>query len=224
MTTSTRVRPVRHPGAPVAVQAGGRTPAADRPDPADQAELMASVARGDQDAFAALYGTLAPPVYGIALRTLRNPSHAEEVTQEVLLEVWRTAAAYRPDRGTVLAWVLTMAHRRAVDRVRSTQAAGDREVRVALREPTVGESVADQAERLLDGQRVRRALARLTRAQRESLVLAYYGGYSQREIAQYLDLPLGTVKTRMRDGLHRLRAALDDREPAATATATARTA
>ncbi|RKT19503.1 RNA polymerase sigma factor (sigma-70 family) [Streptomyces sp. 1114.5] len=95
---------------------------------------MAAVARGDQDALAELYPTLAPAVYGIALRTLRNPALAEEVTQEVLLEVWRTAAGYRPDRGAVLPWVLTIAHRRAVDRVRATRAAHDREVRVALRE------------------------------------------------------------------------------------------
>ncbi|MFG2820818.1 ECF RNA polymerase sigma factor SigK [Kitasatospora sp. NPDC048365] len=206
MTPSTCAPPVPPPAVPARA--------------ADPAELMAAVARGDRDAFAALYGTLAPPVYGIALRTLRSPAHAEEVAQEVLLEVWRTAAAYRPERGTVLAWALTIAHRRAVDRVRATQAADAREVRVALRERPAAESVADQAERLLDGERVRHALAALTRAQRESLVLAYYGGYSQREIAQYLGLPLGTVKTRMRDGLLRLRAALDDREPAGT-TATA---
>ncbi|MEV6978850.1 ECF RNA polymerase sigma factor SigK [Kitasatospora sp. NPDC093806] len=210
MTPSTRLRYVPRPAA----QASGPDPAA----------LLAAVAGGDQDAFAPLYEVIAPPVQGVALRTLRSPSHAEEVTQEVLLEVWRSAAAYRPDRGTVLAWVLTIAHRRAVDRVRSTQAAGDREVRVALRERTAGESVADRTEQLLDAQQVRRALAQLSRAQREALVLAYYGGYSQREIAQSLGLPLGTVKTRMRDGLRRLRAALDDRKPVGTAAPTARTA
>ncbi|MEU3573281.1 sigma-70 family RNA polymerase sigma factor [Kitasatospora sp. NPDC036755] len=215
MTTSTRARAAPRPAPRPAADP---VDLADPADPADPAELMALVAaHGDTDAFAALYATLAPPVYGVALRTLRSPSHAEEVTQEVMLEVWRTAAAYRPERGSVLAWTLTLGHRRAVDRIRSTQAAGDREVRAALRERPVGESVADQAERLLDVQRVRRALARLSRPQRESLVLAYYGGYSQREIAQSLGLPLGTVKTRMRDGLRRLRSALDDHEPAGPA-------
>ncbi|WP_043907598.1 ECF RNA polymerase sigma factor SigK [Kitasatospora griseola] len=209
MNRSTPVRPVPPPAAAPRTRARA----------ADPARLMALVAHGDKDAFAALYGTLAPPVYGIALRTLRSPAHAEEVTQEVMLEVWRTAAAYRPERGSVLAWTLTLGHRRAVDRVRSAQAAGDREVRAALRDRTVGESAAEQAERLLDVERVRGALARLSLPQRESLVLAYYGGYSQREIAQYLGLPLGTVKTRMRDGLRRLRAALDDREPVGPATA-----
>ncbi|MFE0465228.1 ECF RNA polymerase sigma factor SigK [Kitasatospora sp. NPDC058965] len=190
-----------------------RPPATARRAPAparDLAALMAAAARGDEDAFARLYSALAPPVYGIALRTLRNPSHAEEVAQEVLLEVWRTAAAYRPDRGAVLTWVLTIAHRRAVDRVRSARAAAERELRVALRDRPVTESVAEQAERLADVQQVRSALARLTGAQRESLVLAYYGGYSQSEIAGFLGVPLGTVKTRMRDGLRRLRVAFGD--------------
>ncbi|MEU1285810.1 sigma-70 family RNA polymerase sigma factor [Kitasatospora sp. NPDC005856] len=175
--------------------------------------LVAAVARGDQAAYARLYRAVAAPVYGTALRTLRSPSQAEEVAQEVLLEVWRTAAAYRPVRGTVMAWVLTIAHRRAVDRARAARAAADRELRVALREQPVrepdAEPVAEQVERAFDAGRVRSALARLSGVQRESLVLAYYGGYSQREIARALGVPLGTVKTRMRDGLLRLRAAFD---------------
>lgn len=175
--------------------------------------LVAAVARGDQAAYARLYRAVAAPVYGTALRTLRSPSHAEEVTQEVLLEVWRTACAYRPARGTVLAWVLTIARHRAVDRVRAAQAAADRELRAALREQPVrepgAEPVAEQVERVLDARRVRSALARLSGVQRESLVLAYYGGYSQSEIARALGVPLGTVKTRMRDGLLRLRTAFD---------------
>ncbi|MFJ6617992.1 sigma-70 family RNA polymerase sigma factor [Kitasatospora sp. NPDC091335] len=175
--------------------------------------LVAAVARGDQAAYARLYRAVAAPVYGTALRTLRSAAHAEEVAQEVLLEVWRTAAAYRPARGTVTAWVLTIAHRRAVDRVRAARAAADRELRVALREQPIrepgAEPVPEQVERAHDALRVRSALARLSVVQRESLVLAYYGGYSQREIARALGVPLGTVKTRMRDGLLRLRAAFD---------------
>ncbi|MFF2744091.1 ECF RNA polymerase sigma factor SigK [Kitasatospora sp. NPDC058048] len=180
---------------------------------AELERLVAAVARGDQAAYARLYRAVAAPVYGTALRTLRSPSQAEEVAQEVLLEVWRAAAGYRPARGTVLAWVLTIAHRRAVDRVRAAQAAADRELRAALREQPVrepgAEPVAEQVERVLDARRVRSALARLSGVQRESLVLAYYGGYSQSEIARALGVPLGTVKTRMRDGLLRLRTAFD---------------
>ncbi|MFF3066999.1 sigma-70 family RNA polymerase sigma factor [Kitasatospora sp. NPDC057936] len=174
--------------------------------PEELCRLVVAVAGGSEEAFARLYDAVAGPVYGTAVRTLRNPAHAEEVAQEVLLEVWRGAAGYRPERGTVMAWVLTIARRRAVDRVRSVQAASDRETRVASLEPPVGESVVDLVERGLDVERVRAALAGLSRVQRESLVLAYYGGYSQREIAQMLRVPLGTVKTRMRDGLIRLRA------------------
>ncbi|MEE1782444.1 sigma-70 family RNA polymerase sigma factor [Streptomyces sp. SP17BM10] len=168
--------------------------------------LVAAVAGGSEEAFARLYDAVAGPVHGTAIRTLRNPALAEEVAQEVLLEVWRGAGGYRAERGTVMAWVITIAHRRAVDRVRSVQAASDRERRLASLEPTVCESVAEQVERGLDVERVRAALAGLSGAQRESLVLAYYGGYSQREIAQILRVPLGTVKTRVRDGLVRLRA------------------
>lgn len=174
--------------------------------PEELRRLVTAVAGGSEEAFARLYDAVAGPVYGTALRTLRDPAHAEEVAQEVLLEVWRGAGGYRADRGTVMAWVSTIAHRRAVDRVRSVQAAADRETRVASLGPTVRESVAEQVERGLDVERVRAALAGLSGAQRESLVLAYYGGYSQREIAQILRVPLGTVKTRMRDGLIRLRA------------------
>ncbi|MFE2722168.1 sigma-70 family RNA polymerase sigma factor [Kitasatospora sp. NPDC059327] len=175
--------------------------------PADElADLMIAAARGDQDSFARLYVALAGPVYGIALRTLRSPSHAEEVAQEVLIEVWRTAASYRPERGSVLAWALTIAHRRAVDRVRSVRAATERDQRVTREEPGGPPSVVDEVERMLEGARVRTALAALSGAQRESVVLAYYGGYSQRQIARIVGVPLGTVKTRIRDGLIRLRA------------------
>ncbi|MFB8242643.1 sigma-70 family RNA polymerase sigma factor [Kitasatospora purpeofusca] len=172
--------------------------------------LLTRSATGDDAAFELLFRAVGGPVYGTALRTLRSPAHAEEVAQEVLLEVWRTAAAYRPERGTVLAWVLTIAHHRAVDRVRSARAAADRERRLALPEPATGcEPPEEQAARSLDRVRVRSALAGLSAAQREALVLAYYGGYTQREIAQRLALPLGTVKTRIRDGLRRLRATFD---------------
>ncbi|MFB7664045.1 sigma-70 family RNA polymerase sigma factor [Kitasatospora sp. NPDC056138] len=173
----------------------------------DLRRFLALSARGDEAAFELLYRAVAGPVYGLALRTLRNPVHAEEVAQEVLLEVWRAAAAYRPERGSVMTWVLTIAHHRAVDRVRSARAAAERDLRVASLEPVEGDPLDEQVVRSLDQLRVRSALAGLSGVQREAVVLAYYGGYSQREIAHLLDVPLGTVKTRIRDGLSRLRTA-----------------
>lgn len=169
-------------------------------------ELMAMVARGDELAFERLYDELAGPIQGLVRRVLRDPAQSEEVTQEVLVELWRTACRYRPDRGSVRTWALTLAHRRAVDRVRSAQAATQREDRVASSE--VGrpfDEVADEVTGRLEREQVRRCMGTLTDLQRESVVLAYYGGYTYREVAQLLDAPLGTVKTRLRDGLIRLR-------------------
>ncbi|MFJ4189225.1 sigma-70 family RNA polymerase sigma factor [Kitasatospora sp. NPDC089509] len=174
----------------------------------DLPRLLPRVARGDETAFEAVYRGVAGPVYGVALRMLRSPAHAEEVTQEVLLEVWRTAAAYRPDRGSVLTWVLTIAHHRTVDRVRSARASAERDRQAGSRERSQGDPPEEQAVRSLEGQLVRSALAHLSAAQREAVVLAYYGGYTQREIAHRVGVPLGTVKTRIRDGLIRLRTAI----------------
>ncbi|MFE2724848.1 ECF RNA polymerase sigma factor SigK [Kitasatospora sp. NPDC059327] len=172
----------------------------------DLKELMARTAFGDQDAFAALYDAVAGQVLGLVRRVLRDPAQSEEVTQEVMLEVWRTAARYRPDRGEVLAWVLTMAHRRAVDRVRAAQAAADRDQRAAAKAyAPVFDEVAEQVEGRLEREQVRRCLRMLTELQRESVTLAYYRGFSYPEVADLLATPLGTIKTRMRDGLIRLR-------------------
>jgi RNA polymerase sigma-70 factor (ECF subfamily) len=169
-------------------------------------ELMSSVARGDEQAFERLYDHLAGPILGLVRRVLRDPAQSEEVAQEVLVELWRTATRYRPDRGSVRAWALTLAHRRAVDRVRSAQAAADRDDRVAGSEvQRPFDEVADEVTGRLEREQVRRCMGSLTALQRESVVLAYYGGYTYREVAQLLDTPLGTVKTRLRDGLIRLR-------------------
>lgn len=177
-------------------------------DPADVA--LARVAEGDQRAFAALYDMLSPRALGLIRRVLIDHAQSEEVLQEVFLEVWQQARSFDPDRGSARAWVLTFAHRRAVDRVRSANAAAGRDERAGLRElGTPGQPVDEQVELLVDGAQATEALHTLPEAQREPLVLAYFGGYSQSEIAVLLSVPLGTVKTRMRDGLTRLRKTLE---------------
>jgi len=167
-------------------------------------DLLTQVARGDEAAFAKLYDELAPRVYGLCRRIVRDPAQAEEVAQEALVEVWRTAGRYDPAKGSASAWVLTIAHRRAVDRVRAEQASTDRERRVATEEVPY-DDVVEQATARLERQQVRRCLQGLTDLQREAITLAYYRGYSYREVADLLGAGLPTVKTRMRDGLIRLR-------------------
>ncbi|HET8971181.1 MAG TPA: sigma-70 family RNA polymerase sigma factor, partial [Candidatus Nanopelagicales bacterium] len=154
-------------------------------------ELMVLVARGDEVAFAEVYDLVAGQVYGIALRVVRDPAQAEEVAQEVLLEAWRKAAQYSSALGSVRGWVLTIAHRRAVDRVRSVQSARDRDQQAGTNGVLAPErsydQVVDAVEQRLDTERVRTALAGLTELQRESIVLAYYGGHTQRDVAALLD-------------------------------------
>jgi RNA polymerase sigma-70 factor (ECF subfamily) len=166
--------------------------------------LLRRVARGDQSAFELVYEHVAGPVYGLVLRVVRDPAQSEEVAQEVLVDVWRTASRYDEARGSALAWVMTLAHRRAVDRVRSAQAAADREERAA-RATREHDEVSEYVEARLEREQVRRCLGTLTDLQRESVTLAYYSGYTYREVAELLQVPLGTVKTRMRDGLIRMR-------------------
>src|ERR1700750_3457893 len=176
----------------------------DRRGERDLDNLLVHVARGDQEAFEAVYDRLAGPVYGVIRRGLRDPAQSEEVTQEVLLEVWRSALRFDPARGGAATWVMTIAHRRAIDRVRSATAAADREHKVADVH-TPHDEVAEAVEASLDRERVRRCLDGLTEVQRESITPAYYGGASYRQVAEQLKVTLGAIKTRIRDGLIRMR-------------------
>jgi RNA polymerase sigma-70 factor, ECF subfamily len=172
----------------------------------DTAELMRHVARGDEQAFGQVYDIVIGPVFGAVRRIVRDPAQSEEVAQEVMVELWRSAARYSPERGSVLTFAMTLAHRRAVDRVRSAQAAADREEHVGRREAQRPfDEVAEQVSTRFEQEQVRRCLGTLTELQRESVVLAYYGGRTYKEVGELLETPLGTIKTRLRDGLIRLR-------------------
>jgi RNA polymerase sigma-70 factor, ECF subfamily len=166
--------------------------------------LISRVARGEERAFELLYERVAGQVLGMVRAVVRDPAQSEEVAQEVLLDLWRTASRFDAGRGSAASWVMTLAHRRAVDRVRSAQKATEREHRAAS--PAIAyDDVTEAVETRLERERVRRCLASLTELQRESVTLAYYGGYTYREVAGLLGVAAGTVKTRMRDGLIRLR-------------------
>jgi RNA polymerase sigma-70 factor, ECF subfamily len=171
---------------------------------ADLGAQIGLVARGDTAAFDAVYEQIAPSVFGIVWRVIRDPAQSEEVTQDVLLEIWRDASKFDPERGSARAWVMMLAHRRAVDRVRSVQKESERELRVATAEIPYDE-VAEAVESAFERERVRRCLGSLTELQRESVTLAYYRGYTYGQVASLLGVPTGTIKTRMRDALIRLR-------------------
>ncbi|MGH3066099.1 MAG: sigma-70 family RNA polymerase sigma factor [Gaiellaceae bacterium] len=172
--------------------------------------LVALVARGDEDALAELYDRVGRIAYGLALRVLRDERHAEDAVQEAFLQVWRSAATFRAERAKASTWILTLVHRRAVDLVR-------REERRQA-DPLTDDSAAgvapeetDEAAWLrFERERVQAALKQLPDVQREALELAYYGGFSQSELADRLGVPLGTIKSRMFAGLARLRELLDE--------------
>lgn len=174
--------------------------------PASLEDLLTAVATGDRAAFAELYDRTAPRVLGLIKRLLIDHSQSEEVAQEVFLEIWQTAVRYQPSKGAAVTWMLTMAHRRAVDRVRSSQSSRDRDVRIGIRDFEPGfDQVSESVEVSVEHERVSKALTRLTELQRQAVRLAYYGGLSHSEIAAKLSIPIGTVKTRLRDGMIRLR-------------------
>lgn len=193
-----------------AAQAAASAPSADgaRDRSALIGQLLVRVGRGDEAAFDELYNAVAGSVFGVALRVVRDHAIAEEVAQDVLVEVWRLASRYRPEVGNGRTWVLTMAHRRAIDRVRSEQAHTDR-LRAHGAKTTGShdepDTVVDTAHREWEAQRVRAGLALLTARQREAIDLAFSKGFTHREVAASLDIPLGTAKARIRDGLIKLR-------------------
>lgn len=187
------------------------------PDEIGLDALLTSVGRGDRLAFERLYDSIAPVVFGVARRVVRDPGMAEEVAQEVFVEIWRQAPRFDPSKGRAAGWIATIAHRRAVDRVRSEQARTNREVRVGQDVSSVTATVAhDQATVDLEARATRDEFAAdltvLTPVQREAVRLAFYDGRTHQEIADLLSIPLGTAKTRIRDGLIRLRDAVESRE------------
>jgi RNA polymerase sigma-70 factor, ECF subfamily len=171
--------------------------------------LIVRAGRGDQAAFAELYDATASLVHGIARRIVRDPAQAEEVVQEVFVEIWRLAPRFDGTRGSVTSWMATIAHRRAVDRVRSEQSSRDRverEAAKAIRDhDDTADPVVESDHAAFERRRVRKALDRLTDTQRQAVELAYFGGHTYREVAVLLGEPEGTIKTRIRDGMIRLR-------------------
>jgi len=172
-------------------------------------DLVRSVASGDRAAFATLYDETSAMVYGTALRVLRDPDLAAELTQEVMLEIWRTAGRFDAVRGSVSAWIATMAHRRAIDSVRAVQAQRDRDGLAGVRDfERPHDAVAETVDQRLESERVIDCLGSLTELQREAVTIAYYGGRTYREVAEQTGSALPTVKSRIRDGLSRLRQCL----------------
>ncbi len=168
-------------------------------------DQLRQAGRGDQAAFGRLYDELSPLVHGVVLKVVRDPAQSDEVTQEVFVELWRLAARYDSSKGSVKSWAATVAHRRAIDRVRSEQASRERNSRDVSGLMPAHDAVADEVETTFEQARVRRALEELTSLQREAVELAYFGGHTYREVAQLLGVAEGTVKTRIRDGMIRLR-------------------
>ena len=173
-------------------------------------DLLARVAGGDEAAFADLYDTISGRVYGVALAVVRDPAQAEEVAQEALLEVWRAAGRFDAERGSAMAYILTITHRRAVDVVRREQSARSREHRAAALPEAPYDAVIAAVSNRCERDQVRESLGALTALQQEALALAYYDGHTYAEVAAMLGVKPTTVKARIRDGLLRLRAELAD--------------
>jgi RNA polymerase sigma factor (sigma-70 family) len=175
--------------------------------------LVALVARGDEDALAELYDRVSRIAYGLALRVLRDERHAEDAVQEAFLQVWRSAATFRAERAKASTWILTLVHRRAVDLVRREERRQADPLTDDAEAAQAPEQTEEAAWLRFERERVQTALKQLPDVQREALELAYYGGFSQSELADRLGVPLGTIKSRMFAGLARLRELLDDSAP-----------
>jgi RNA polymerase sigma-70 factor, ECF subfamily len=178
----------------------------------DMADLVRATASGDERAFEQLYDLVSPRVHGLVLRVVRDPAQSEEVTQEVFLEIWRNAVHIDPVNGSPMGWILTLAHRRAVDRVRSAEAARRRDHLDVVRDPRRSrDETVEQVQANLEGDEVRAALSSLTALQRRAIELAYFEGYTHTQVATALEIPLGTAKSRIRDALLRLRDVMGER-------------
>ena len=170
------------------------------------AALLERVAASDSAAFQEFYSQTSARVHGMVLRVLRDPGYTEETTQEVYLQVWHTAATYDPLKGSALSWLITLAHRRAIDRVRSEQSGTNREGAYGAANWSADfDSVADEVSRREDVREVADCLETLTEVQRGTVTLAYYGGLTYREVSERLEVALPTVKSRIRDGLSKLK-------------------
>jgi RNA polymerase sigma-70 factor (ECF subfamily) len=188
-------------------------PAAVADSPADLSQrlagLLALIAGGDQAAFAQFYQLTSRRVFGMARRVLIDPELSEDTTQEVFLQVWQNAGKFNPEAGSPLSWLMTISHRRAVDKVRSSQSATDREARYGASSQDVDhDSVSAEVDSRLEAEAVVRCLETLTDTQQESVRLAYYGGLTYREVAERLNAAVPTIKSRIRDGLIRLKTCL----------------
>lgn len=175
-------------------------------DDSDEAMLVAT-AGGDQEAFARLYDRFAPRVFGLVRKVVRDPGLSQDTMQEVMTELWRTSPRFDPDKGNAVSWILTLAHRRAVDAVRREQSARDRADTVGRQEDAARpfDDVSEAVTMADEHSQIRKALDALTDLQRQAIELAYFQGMTYREVAENLGVPLGTIKTRMRDGMIRLR-------------------
>jgi RNA polymerase sigma-70 factor (ECF subfamily) len=178
-------------------------------DRSDLNRLVLAVARREDGSFDGVFAALSGPVRALALALVRDPAQADEIAQDVLTEIWRTAGRYDPGRGSAVSWALMITRRRAIDRIRSVVADARRERRTAgVLVPW--DELGERADDLSDREQLRTCLDLLPGAQREAVMLAFYGGYSYADVAVLLDLPAGTVKTRMRAALSRLRDCMQD--------------